>query len=127
MAHRSRLGVVLVDVAPPEHDATLAFWASATGRSPVPSGDHGEFAALGLHGDVELAVQRTGAGTPARVHLDVETDDVRAEVARLVALGAEVQHQDDEYAVLRDPAGLVFCVVPVQHAEAFERAATTWP
>jgi hypothetical protein len=127
VAHRSRVGVVLVDVAPPEHDATLAFWAAATGREPSTSGDRGEFAALGLHGDVELAVQRTADGTPARVHLDVETDDVDAEVARLVGLGAVVEQRHDEYAVLRDPAGLVFCVVPVQQAEAFDRAATTWP
>ncbi len=127
MPHRSRVGVVLVDVAPPEHGATLAFWAGATGREPSTSGDHGEFAALGLHGDVELAVQRTGEGTPARVHLDVETDDVAAEVERLVGLGARVERRHDEYAVLRDPAGLVLCVVPVQQAEAFDRAATTWP
>lgn len=127
MPHRSRVGVVLVDVAPPEHDATLAFWSAATAREHATSGDHGEYAALGLHGDVELAVQRTGEGTPARVHLDVETDDVAAEVERLVGLGARVEQRHDEYAVLRDPADLLFCVVPVQQADAFDRHATTWP
>ena len=125
--HRSRVGVVLIDVAPPQHASTLAFWAAATGREPVGSGDHGEFSALGLHGDVELAVQRTDDGTPSRVHLDVETDEVDAEVARLLALGAVVEERRDGYAVLRDPAGLLFCVVPVQQPEAFERNATSWP
>jgi hypothetical protein len=37
-----------------------------------------------------LESQRTGDGTAARVHLDIETDDVRAEVARVLALGATV-------------------------------------
>jgi hypothetical protein len=33
-------------------------------------------------------------------------------VARLVALGATVVDDGEQWAVLRDPSGLVFCVVP---------------
>lgn len=32
----------------------------------------------------------------------------------------------DGYVILQDPGGLVFCVVPVQTGEAFERDALTW-
>ena len=60
------------------------------------------------------------------MHLDIETDDVRAEPARLVEHGARVVEDHDEYAVLEDPAGLVFCVVPVQTGDLFEAEATSW-
>lgn len=49
-----------------------------------------------------------------RVHLDLNTSDRAAEVARLVALGATVIHEKDEYGVqwttLADPEGNEFCV-----------------
>ena len=85
-----------------------------------------EYRSLGTLGSVALESQRTGAGTPPRVHLDIETDDVAAEVARVVALGASVLEAREGYTILLDPAGLVFCVVPVQTGEDFEREALTW-
>ena len=60
------------------------------------------------------------------MHLDIETDDVAAEVARVVALGASVLEEREGYTILLDPGGLVFCVVPVQTGEDFEREALTW-
>ena len=43
-----------------------------------------------------------------------------------VALGATVLEEREGYTILRDPAGLVFCVVPVQTGDDFEREALTW-
>ena len=126
MAHRSRVGVVLVDVPHHAHDASLAFWAGATGKQPRDSGEP-EYTQLGMHGGIALTVQRLDSDDAARVHLDVETDDVEAERARLVALGARVVEARDGYYVMADPAGVVFCVVGVQTGEAFDRHATTWP
>jgi hypothetical protein len=60
------------------------------------------------------------------VHLDIEADDVAAEIARLEALGARVTDQRDSYAIMADPGGLVFCVVPVQSGDDFAAHATTW-
>ena len=37
-----------------------------------------------------------------------------------------IDHPGSSYAVLTDPGGLVFCVVPVQSPDAFDRHATTW-
>lgn len=126
--HRSRLGVILLDHDSTSHDAAAAFWAGATGveRGETPYEEH-PFRHLGdLPGGLGLAMQLTGAGTPARVHLDIETDDVDAEVARVVALGATLVERQIEHAVLADPGGIPFCVVPVQAAEPFERHARTW-
>ncbi len=129
--HRSRIGVLLVDHPAESYDAAASFWAGVTGSDrgsadgPSPGDPYESLVPLG--GGELLELQRTGAGTPARVHLDLETDDVAAEVARVVGLGATVLEQREGYTVLTDPGGLVFCVVPVQTGEQFERHATTWP
>ncbi|GGL35233.1 VOC family protein [Phycicoccus endophyticus] len=128
--HRSRIGVVLLDHPASTYEAAAAFWAAATGSERSPGGGPPEadpyepLEAMG--GGVHLELQRTGPGTPPRVHVDIETDDVEAEVARLTALGARVTRQHAGWVVLADPGGMPFCVVPVQTGAAFEGQARTW-
>jgi hypothetical protein len=124
--HRSRIGVILIDHPSTSYDGATAFWGAAAAVTPEPL--PGEpYASLGQLGAVALATQRLEDASPPRVHLDVETDNVEAEMARLTELGATVTDRRDGYAIMADPGGLVFCVVPVQSGEAFERAATPWP
>ena len=122
--HRSRIGIVLIDHAA-QHDAALAFWSGVTGVTPGPTGD-APYSAIGPIGTLNLEVQRLGEGTPARIHLDIESDNPSAEIDRLIGLGATVVEREENFAILQDPGGLVFCVVPVQTGEHFEREATTW-
>lgn len=123
--HRSRIGVVLIDHPESSYAAAAAFWSGVAGRGRVAAGE--PYESLGpLAGGVSLELQRTGDETPARVHLDIETDDVAAEVARVLALGATVAEERDGYTILTDPGGLVFCVVPVQRPDTFDDHATTW-
>jgi hypothetical protein len=123
--HRSRLHVVLIDSPPDVADDEVAFWAKALGHTPAPE-DGTPFTVLApLGAGRELAHQRLQEG-PSRIHLDVETDDTEAEAGRLLGLGAERVGEYDGCIHLRDPAGLVFCVVPVQ-SDDFEQHATTWP
>ena len=121
--HRSRIGIVLIDHAE-QHDAALGFWSGVTGVTPRSTGD-APYSAIGPIGTLNLEVQRLGAGTPSRIHLDIETDNVAAEIDRLIVLGATVVERQEDFAIMNDPGGLVFCVVPVQTA-GFEREATTW-
>jgi len=125
--HRSRLTAALFDVAAGDFDAEADFWAAALGlaarRDPVDP-DYVEFE--GTSSGLELMVQRVGDGTAPRVHLDIETDDVEAEVQRLEALGATRREQVKTWWVMADPAGLLFCVVRVQQPELFEAGAVTW-
>ena len=121
--HRSRVAVVLIDHPEESYDAAAGFWAAVRGTDRGPEGPPADEP----YGGVLLELQRTGAGTPPRVHLDIETDDVEAEVARLTGIGATVAEQHEGYTVLHDPGGLVFCVVPVQTTRAdFDAHATTW-
>lgn len=130
MAHRSRVGVVLFDYPEPDYDAALAFWAAATGVEIDPDGvgatDDDPYVGLGMFGPTKFEVQRTGPGTAARIHIDVESDDVLAEVARLLELGAAMVEERSGYSVLRDPGGLLFCVVPVQTGADFDALAREW-
>ncbi|WP_248582665.1 VOC family protein [Nocardioides sp. InS609-2] len=123
--HRSRIGVVLIDHPASSYDAASAFWASASGSTLAPE-DETYSSVTVLPGGVKLEAQRLGDDTTARIHLDIETDDVRAEVARVVALGATVVEDRAGYVILTDPGGLVFCVVPVQTGADFEEHAVTW-
>jgi hypothetical protein len=123
--HRSRLHVVLIDSPPDVAEVGVAFWAAALGREPQPEQGTPFTVLAPLGAGQVLAHQRLQDG-PARMHLDIETDDTDAEVARLTAIGAVVVGGHDGAIHLHDPAGLVFCVVPVQSG-TFEAEATTWP
>ena len=128
MPHRSRVAVLLLDLPPEVHAAGTDFWSAATGNPVEPDMTDPAWHRLGMiGGGLSLEVQRTGEGTPPRWHVDVETDDIPAEVARLEALGARRKADMGSFWQMTDPAGLVFCVVGIQTGEAFERHARTWP
>ncbi len=129
--HRSRVAVVLIDHPEESYADAAGFWAAATASErSAPDGPPGDdpYESLNrLPGGMLLELQRTGSGTPPRVHLDIETDDVDAEVARLTGLGATIADRPEGFTVLHDPGGLVFCVVPVQSDRAsFDEHATIW-
>ncbi|WP_182903312.1 VOC family protein [Microbispora sp. H10830] len=81
---------------------------------------------LGLSTGLPAAVQAID-GAP-RYHLDIETDDVEAETARLAALGAMQVARWLDCHVLRVPGGQLVCVLPVASDPAvFAATARTWP
>jgi|SRR5690625_454546 len=47
-----------------------------------------------------------------RVHLDVQADDLDADVEQFKQLGATVWQFVDDFVVMRDPEGNEFCVMP---------------
>jgi hypothetical protein len=96
------------------HEREVDFWrALLQGRWVTSSSS--EFAGK-WHDDtgspLQLLFQRLEEPVgPVRAHLDHGTDDLRAEVRRVVALGAQdVGAGHGGWHVLRDPAGLPFCV-----------------
>ena len=130
MPHRSRLSILLLDLPPEHHAAGRGFWSGATGRPAEPDATDEKWSSLGSFADGwHVEVQRTGSGTPPRWHVDIESDDVEAEVSRLEELGARRHRyvEDGKFWQLLDPAGLVFCVVGIQTGDVFDRYAVTWP
>ena len=125
MSHRSHLCTVVVDVPADAHGSAAAFWGSATGTD-ITELDEPQFHGARLHETLVLLVQRLGTGD-ARVHLDIHTDDVAAEVARLEALGATVQERHEQWTIMVDPAGLPFCVVEAPPGSLEVPGVRTWP
>ena len=126
MAHYSRLYKIVIDVPEADHDREVAFWSAATGQELVRFDRHPEYHGAELPGqEVGLLVQRLGDG-PGRVHLDIHTDDPAAELARLEKLGAELVEQVNAWWIMRDPAGLVFCVVPEHPGALNDSNAQRW-
>ena len=66
-------------------------------------------------GDLHIEVQKVTHDS--RVHLDIETDDIEAEVARLEALGAKRVNHVHTWCVMEAPTGQRFCVVRMKHPE----------
>jgi hypothetical protein len=124
---------VVVDCA---HPASLArFWAAALDDYQVAPYDEAELARLRSTGiddpeDDPTVLVEAGSGVRPRlffqlvpehkivknrVHLDLASPDVDAEVARLVALGASVVARYDGWVTLADPEGNEFCVQAEPH------------
>ena len=113
MPHRSRLSGFIIDCNTGDLDAAADFWALALGCS-VADRDAGDATAdyqmLGnTPGGLHIEVQKVNH--PSRVHLDIETDDIDAEAARLEALGAKKVAFVKRWWVMEAPTGQRFCVV----------------
>jgi len=121
MAHRSRIGGFSIDCQTDDLSAAAAFWGKVLGVGPEPAEEN--YMRLGHQGGLSVEVQKVDH--PSRVHLDIETDDIEAEVARLVELGAKRFRDMEDWVVMEAPTGHRFCVVPA-HGADFEREATTW-
>jgi predicted enzyme related to lactoylglutathione lyase len=128
MAHRSRLAGFIIDCQGDALAGASRFWSRALGLAIVDPDEAGEgrYARL-AEGPGGLHIEVQAVDHPSRVHLDIETDDLDAEVARLTALGAvEVSRpRAGRWVVMQAPTGQRFCVVRMHHPER-GAAATTW-
>ncbi len=121
--HRSRLCALLIDCNTSDVDEAARFWSAALGRAVDPHhpGTRGNYRMLETPPD-EPIVQIQRVTHESRVHLDIEADDIPAEVARLEKLGAKVL---ERWVVMQAPTGQRFCVVRVQRP-GFPKNATEW-
>ena len=116
--HRSRLSSIIIDCQVEDLRAAAEFWSQAIGR---------RIANVDLDGEDRYAEIETADDEPivviqkvdheSRVHLDIETDDIEAEVKRLEALGAKRVAFVKRWWVMQAPTGHRFCVVRKQRAE----------
>ncbi|MBV8740608.1 MAG: hypothetical protein JOZ12_02430 [Sinobacteraceae bacterium] len=125
--HHSRLCAVLIDCRTDDVSEAAEFWAAALGRAIDPDhpGSRGNYLMLETPADEPL-VQIQRVTHESRVHIDIESDDIPAEVARLTALGAQVVSRLERWVVMQAPTGQRFCVVRVQRP-GFPKNAIRWP
>ncbi|WP_121195206.1 VOC family protein [Motilibacter peucedani] len=125
--HRSRFSTLLIDTPAAQAGSTAGFWSSALGVPARPVEGEEQFTDLpGAFPDLVVSVQ--AVDDAPRFHIDIETDDLDAETARLLALGAVEVGRWLDCRTLRAPGGHLLCVIP-QHSddETFARLARTWP
>ena len=124
--HKSRLAGFIIDCDTDDLPSAAAFWSAALGMRTQKLGP-GEDKYVGLKGGTHgLHVEVQQVEHASRVHLDIESDDVDAEVARLEALGARCIDRVKSWCVMEAPTGQRFCVVRNQ-GEDFDETANIWP
>ena len=133
MSHRSRLAHFVIDVA--DLDQGTAFWSAALGATEeeLPANSRNVYRRLRLpDASVRILLQLTTDPKEhkERMHIDLETDDIEAEVRRLEAIGAtRWDHQQErgyDFWVLRDPWANEFCVLQVNFPDLLAQRPT-WP
>ena len=124
--HHSRLCAVLIDCKTDDLDGAARFWSQALGRAidPTYAGDKSKYQMLETPPG-ELIVELQKVAHESRVHIDIETDDIPAEVARLEKLGATIVERLPRWVVMQAPTGQKFCVVRVQRPD-FPKNANRW-
>ena len=87
--HKSKLAGFIIDCQTPDLEGAARFWGAALGMQigTLPPDEADRYKQLedrqhGLHIEVQTVEHQS------RVHLDIESDDIEAEVRRLERLGA---------------------------------------
>ena len=124
--HKSRLGTLIIDCQTDNLSAEAEFWSAAFG-APAEHSDsliNPRYIRLDSEpSDPMIILQQVEH--PSRIHIDIETDDIAAEVKRLQALGASVIEVMERWTVMQAPSGHRFCVInPVRRD--FDTQAKSW-
>lgn len=124
--HKSQLAGFIIDCLTEDLDEAAAFWSAALGlpAETDPDPEEADYRHLRTSPeDLHIEVQKVDH--PSRVHLDIETDDIDAEVRRLEALGARRVSRVRRWVVMEAPTGQRFCVVQAARA-GFTETANSW-
>lgn len=130
--HKSRLCYITIDCN--DLEQAITFWSAALHAEHEPFEDMSQriYRRLRLPGEqVRILLQMVpeAKASKTRVHVDIETDDVDAEVQRLKALGAfEIRRVDElgfQFCVMADPFENEFCVIQPEYPDLLAELGTT--
>lgn len=124
--HKSRLAGFIIDCQNSDLQSAGRFWSAALGmEARALPGEEGEKYVRLVDPTENLHVEVQAVTHPSRVHLDIETDDIEAEVRRLEAHGARVFQRINSWVVMDAPTGQRFCVVEAKNPR-FDESANEW-
>jgi predicted enzyme related to lactoylglutathione lyase len=125
--HKSKLAGFIIDCRTDDLDGAAEFWSGALGMPvrELPADEAALYKRLedSAHG-LNIEVQKVQHAS--RVHLDIETDDIEAEIRRLEDLGAKRIQAIHTWWVMEAPTGQRFCVVRAA-SRSFDEQAAQWP
>jgi predicted enzyme related to lactoylglutathione lyase len=124
--HKSRLAGFIIDCKTSDVHAAARFWSQALNMptEDLPGEEGDSYVKLKVP-DERLHIEVQAVDHDSRVHLDIETDDIEAEVQRLEKLGAKRLQKIHTWIVMEAPTGQRFCVVRPQN-KGFEKDANRW-
>lgn len=124
--HKSKLAGFIIDCKTHNLQAAAEFWGGALGMEvrELPGAEGEKYIRLVDPHD-ELHVEVQSVAHASRVHLDIETDDIEAEVKRLEQIGATKIAAVESWCVMQAPTGQRFCVVR-KTSPHFEGRAKEW-
>ncbi len=112
--HKSRLAGFIIDCRTRDLGRATDFWSAALGMTDL--GEEGGVYHRLDAASRDLVIEVQEVEHDSRLHLDIESDDVEAEVARLEKLGARRVAQVKTWWVMVAPTGQRFCVVRAKGA-----------
>lgn len=124
-----KIGSVVINCK--DFDRTVAFWEEALHYVPRRPAENGWVVLRDPAGNSpNLSVQQTDELKfgKNRLHLDLYTTDQRAEVERLLKIGATIHRhpqEGEDFVVLADPEGKLFCVVQLPDAKHISSSSQT--
>ena len=124
--HKSKLCGFIIDCQTDDVNSAADFWGGALGMKvkKLPAEEGEKYVRL-LDPTEHLHVEVQSVSHASRVHLDIETDNIEAEVQRLEKLGATRIKQINSWWVMEAPTGQRFCVVK-QCSKNFDQQASVW-
>jgi catechol 2,3-dioxygenase-like lactoylglutathione lyase family enzyme len=122
--HRSRFAGLIIDCKTEDLEAAADFWSAALGYPRQRESESDLYVGLNTpENEPYIEVQKVDH--PSRVHLDIEADDIEAEVKRLEALGAQRIGNVKNWCVMEAPSGQRFCIIPAESSN-FATTANEW-
>ena len=124
--HKSRLGGLIIDCQTDDLTSAGEFWSQALGLATVSSSHPDDEGYIPLEdGPGKVHVELQQVSHPNRVHIDIETDNVGAEVQRLERLGAKKVKDVSDWCIMEAPTGHRFCVIPAED-DALDLLDNVW-
>ena len=123
--HHSRLAAFVMDCKVEDIEVAARFWSAALGRAvKPPDPDSPNYRELEAKPDEAMLLLQQ-VDHDSRIHLDIEADDLDAELERLEALGAKRVAYVKRWWVMEAPTGQRFCIVRPQRGP-LEGRANVW-
>ncbi|WP_428242154.1 VOC family protein [Gynuella sp.] len=125
--HKSKLAGFIIDCQTPDLKGSAEFWGAALGMiTETFPGEAGEKYIKLQSPETQLNIEVQTVTHPSRIHLDIETDDIEAEVSRLQRLGAKEIERIKTWVIMEAPTGHRFCVVQAEPGNTFDDTANHW-
>lgn len=116
---------VFLDTPATHLDDAVAFWTAVTGWQPSERrGEDGQFLTL-LPPAGPAYVKMQAVDRPAGIHLDLDSADRPATIARARRLGATTAWSYHDVEVMRSPGGFTFCQTLLEGAPSLARDGST--